>query len=499
MNAASVSASVREVGDLPSPRGLPLLGNLHQLPPATHHLTLERWAAELGTPYVFRFGTTPVTVWSDIELSHAVMRERPHRYRRYAPIERILKEFGCNGLFSIEGEAWEPQRRLVMQALSIPHIKAFYPTLAAITERLRRRWEAAARAGRVVDMMEDLKRFTVDVTSALAFGEDPNTLENEHVLIQEQLAMLLPMLMARVNSPVAYWHYVKLPRDRKFDDAMIDVHRHIRELMARTRARMREEASVEACESLLAQTPREPRNLLEAMLALRDEPGSGITDDEVAANVLTMLVAGEETTATSIAWALLFLGADDALQTRVAAHARRVLGDAAVCPGYGAMRELDLCEALCTEASRLHPVAPYLSFEPLEEVRLQGVRLPAGTKMFLLHRPAMMDPRNFGNPGRFDPDRWLHEHRHVQDASPGGAPPECPAHRGAHEQRAYLQFGAGPRVCPGRHLAAVEMRLVLSMLAANFRAQLAVDPARIHEVCAFTAVPSEMPVRLSLR
>ncbi|SAK73258.1 cytochrome P450-like protein [Caballeronia temeraria] len=484
MNAASIGASLREIDDLPSPRGLPLLGNLHQLPPATHHLTLERWAAELGTPYVFRFGPTPVTVWSDIELSHAVMRERPHRYRRYAPIENILKEFGCNGLFSIEGAAWEPQRRLVMQALSIPHIKAFYPTLAAITERLRRRWEAVAREGRVVDMTEDLKRFTVDVTSALAFGEDPNTLENEHVLIQEQLALLLPMLMSRVNAPFAYWHYVKFPRDRRFDEAMTAVHRHIRELMARTRARMREEAAIEACETPLAENARAPRNLLEAMLAMRDAPDSGITDDEVAANVLTMLVAGEETTATSIAWALLFLGSDDALYARVADSARRVLDESAVCPSYGAMRELDLCEAVCTEASRLHPVAPYLSFEPLEEVRLQGVRLPIGTKIFMLHRPAMMDPKNYADPERYDPDRWLHAHRQES---------------GAHEPRAYLQFGAGPRVCPGRHLAAVEMRLVVSMLTANFTAQLATNRADIHEVCAFTTVPSQMPMRLSLR
>jgi cytochrome P450 len=495
MNAAPVSPSWREVDDLPSPRGLPLLGNLHQLPPATHHLTLERWAAELGTPYVFRFGTTRVTVWDDIELSHAVLRERPHRYRRYAPIERILKEFGSNGLFSIEGDAWALQRRLVMQALSIPHIKAFYPTLAAITERLRRRWEAAARAGAVVDMLEDLKRFTVDVTSALALGDDPNTLENERELIQEQLAMLLPTLMARVNSPIAWWHYVKLPRDRKFDEAMVDVHRHIRELMARTRARMREEAAAEACEMPFIEINDEPRNLLEAMLAIRDAPGSGITDDEVAANVLTMLVAGEETTATSIAWALLFLGADEPLQARVATRAREVLGEAAVCPNYGAMRKLDLCEALCTEASRLHPVAPYLSLEPLEEVRLHGVRLPAGTKIFLLHRPAMLDSRNFADPQRYDPDRWLHERRASSEAPAAG----CPAPRGAHEPRAYLQFGAGPRVCPGRHLAAVEMRLVLSMLAANFTARLAVDPSRIHEVCAFTLVPSAMPMRLALR
>lgn len=99
MNATSVGAPLREVDDLPSPRGLPLVGNLHQLPPATHHLTLERWADELGTPYVFRFGTTPVTVWNDIELSHAVLRERPHRYRRYAPIENILRSSAATGSF----------------------------------------------------------------------------------------------------------------------------------------------------------------------------------------------------------------------------------------------------------------------------------------------------------------------------------------------------------------------------------------------------------------
>jgi len=473
MTAATTIAHAREIHDLPSPRGLPLIGNLHQLEPATHHLTLERWAADFGTPYVFRLGRTPVTVWSDIELSHAVLRERPHRYRRYEPIESVLKEFGCNGLFSVEGAAWLPQRRLVMQALSIPHIKAFYPTLAAITERLRRRWEASARAGRIVDMNADLKRFTVDVTSALAFGEDPNTLEREGDMIQQHLAQLLPMLMSRVNAPFAYWRYMKLPRDRQFDHAMAEVHRYIRALMARTRER--------------AHAARdEPRNLLEAMLAQRDTPGSGITDDDIAANVMTLLVAGEDTTATSIAWALLFLGDDDALQTRLSDDARHALGDAPVCPDYDAMRGLDLCEAVCTEASRLHPVAPYLSFEPLEEVRLHGVRLPAGTKMFMLNRPAMLDPRHFADAARYDPERWLREHRRE-----AGAP--------THEPRAWLQFGAGPRVCPGRHLAAVEMRLVLSMLTANFVARLATNPANIREVCAFTMVPSEMPMRLELR
>jgi cytochrome P450 len=94
----------------------------------------------------------------------------------------------------------------------------------------------------------------------------------------------------------------------------------------------------------------------------------------------------------------------------------------------------------------------------------------------------MLDEKNFVDPQRYDPYRWIRKGEH-----------------GAHDVRAYLQFGAGPRVCPGRHLASVEMRLVLSMLMANFSMELATDPANIHEVQAFTMVPSTMPVKLTVR
>ncbi|HXZ10194.1 MAG TPA: cytochrome P450, partial [Paraburkholderia sp.] len=146
MNVASSSASTvrRRIADLPCPKGLPLVGNLHQLTPEKLHLILEQWAEELGTPYRFQFGGTPVIVWTDTELVQGIMRERPHRYRRYSTLESVLEDMGGNGLFSAEGEAWEPQRRLVMQALSIPHIKAFYPALSVITERLHARWSRAA-------------------------------------------------------------------------------------------------------------------------------------------------------------------------------------------------------------------------------------------------------------------------------------------------------------------------------------------------------------------
>lgn len=470
--ASSSGVRYRQVADLPCPKGLPFFGNLHQLSPTRLHLILEQWAQEFGSPFRFQICRMPVTVWTDPELCQTIMRERPHRYRRYAPIESVLAEIGCNGLFSAEGAAWEPQRRLVMQALSIPHIKAFFPSLKAITERLHLRWQRAAAQGNIVEMTEDLKRYTVDVTSALAFGEDPRTLEKDRGVIQEHLALIFPMLMKRINAPFPYWRYLRMPRDRRLDRSLLEVHRYVHDMMRRARERMRDEPA------------ESPRHLLEAMLAMRDAPASGLTDEQVSANVLTLLLAGEDTTANSIAWTLLYVATNPALQQRLFDSACGVLGSAPVCPDYGSLKQLDLFEAVCTETGRLRPVAAVNSFEPLEDVCLADIMLPAGTKMFFLNRPATVDARNFSNPLQFDPDRWLHDGHHAREA---------------HESHAYLQFGAGPRVCPGRHLASVEMRLVLSMLMSNFSVRMAVDPDTIKEVAAFTMVPSTMPLHLSAR
>ncbi len=474
MNAVAQSGKrVRQVADLPCPKGLPLLGNLLQLAPSRLHLILERWAAELGSPYRFQMGSIPVTVWTEHELIQSIMRERPHRYRRYQPIGDVLDEIGANGLFSAEGAAWEPQRKLVMQAMSIPNIRAFYPTLAGITERLRQRWLRAAASGATVEMTDDLKRYTVDVTSALAFGDDPRTLEQEHGAIQEHLEQILPAVMWRINSLVPYWRLIKLPGDRKLERTLAQVHGYVRAMMARARERMRDDPS------------ETPRNLLEAMLVQQQADGSTISDAQIGANVLTLLLAGEDTTADSIAWTLPYLAADTALQRELGRQADAAFGTAGVCPDYATLKELDLFEAICTEATRLRPVASIHSFEPLEDVRVGDVDLPKGTRMFFLARPAMLDEKNFVDPARYDPYRWMRK--------------QGQANEGAHDVRAYLQFGAGPRVCPGRHLASVEMRLVLSMLMKEFSIELATDIANIDEVQAFTMVPSTMPVRLMPR
>lgn len=384
-------------------------------------------------------------------------------------MESVAAELGGNGLFSSEGKAWEPQRRLVMSALSVSNVKAFYPTLAAITERFLVRLQNAAKENRTLEMTDELKRYTVDASSTLVFGEDPHTLERERGIIQEQLAHLPPALMRRISAPFPYWHYITLPKDRRLAKAMVEVHAYVQKMIERARERMR------------AAPDAPPRNLLEAMLAAHDAPGSAVTDELVAANVLTLLLAGEDTTANAIAWALSYIAVEQPLQQRLFDEAHVALGASSVCPAYDALRHLDLSEAVCSEALRLRPVAAIQTFEPLSDVCLAGVALPAGTRMLFLTRPAMLDARHFAHPELFNPDRW----KHPRDSS-----------EGAHDQKAYLAFGAGPRVCPGRYLAGVEMRLVISMMMKHFRIELAVDPAEIKEVSAFTMVPNRLPLRL---
>jgi cytochrome P450 len=416
-------------------------------------------------------GPKKAFVCSDPELLQTALRERPERYRRYSPIEAVISEMGANGLFSVEGEAWRPQRRLIMQALASTHFRAFFPALQAITERLYKHWRRAAAAGEVTDMTHDLVRYTVDVTTALAFGEDPNTIDQSGNAIQDHLARVFPMLMARINAPFPLWRFVKLPRDHRFEHSLAAVKLHIDGLIERARRRLRDEAV------------QSPRNVLEAMLVAGDAPNSGITDAVISANVMTLLLAGEDTTAHTLAWTMPFLCADPQLQVRLHYAAAEVLGTENVCPSFEDLRRLDLFEACANEATRLKPIVPLIFLEPLEDVVLGDVALPAGTPLFFVLRPAMIDEAHFGRPELFLPQRWATGHEQVQP----------------HDTRAYAQFGAGPRICPGRHLAAVELRLVLSMLARNFSMELAVDPATIEEVLAFTMMPSTMPVRLKSR
>jgi cytochrome P450 len=212
------------------------------------------------------------------------------------------------GLFGAEGDMWRRQRRMVMASFDPAHVKHYFPSLSRVAGRLAKRWQPAAEGGHAIDLQADLMRYTIDTIAGLAFGAEVNTLQSDHEVIQRHLDKIFPALFRRLLAPLPYWRWVNLPADRALARSIVEVDAAVK-------------ASLPGARALRADPARRarPHDLLEAMLAAADEPGSGIDDDQVAGNVLTMLLAGEDTTANTIAWMITCCGA---IQPSSARHRR---------------------------------------------------------------------------------------------------------------------------------------------------------------------------------
>jgi cytochrome P450 len=465
------TAPRRTLQDLPGPKGLPFLGNLLQLDLNQLHRILEQWAQDYGPVYQFRIAHKPVVAITDADLIGEVLRKRPDTYRRLDTIEPVLKEMGINGVFSAERDHWYRQRRIAMQALNQAHLRQFFATLQRVTGRLKARWDRAIATGGIVEAQKDLTRYTIDVTANLAFGYDVNTLDREGDELQRHLERVFPMINRRINSPFPYWHFVKLPADRALDESLSFIQQSIRQFIAHSRERLARDPELAA----------HPTNFLEAMLAARDVEGSEFTDEEISGNVLTMLLGGEDSTASTMAWMFHFLMEHPDVQTRMQAEVDEVLGKDEMLVDYRDHERLSYIEAVAFETMRLKSVFPVLFLGTNQDVELGGTSIPAGTAIFLLTRQCALQEEAFSAPDQFQPERWL--------ASQAGS-------QSGHNAKAFVPFGAGPRFCPGRNLALLEIKAVMAMLCRNFAITKPAQAEPVEERFGFLMAPKDLSVNM---
>jgi cytochrome P450 len=462
--------AVRSIDDLPGPKRLPLLGNALQVRPDTLHLTVEDWAARYGPLFRFDIGTRKIVVVGNAETLNALLRDRPDGYRRWREILQITEEVGQVGVFAAEGDDWRRTRRLAVTALNSNHLQRYFEIVSTCTERLYGRLRAAAEAGQGFEIGQALSAFTVDVTSALAFGHDLNTLERGDDELQGHLHHVFHMTNRRIFFSFPYWRYFKLPPDRALDRSMEAIEVAVRGFMEETRRRI----------AVRPELREEPENFLESMIAAQETEGT-FSDAEIMGNVFTLLLAGEDTTSHSMAWTIWSLARRPAIQAKWAEEAREVLGDQPYATEYDTVEGFRYGEGVLRESMRLTPVAPISGLEPLADTEVEGVHIPAGTRLFLLHRYAGL--QSTVRAGEFVPERWLDEEE------------ELPV----PDQKSFLTFGAGPRFCPGRNLAFLEAKTALGMIARNFEIEL--DPAAppVTEFLGFTMSPKGLRVRLRER
>src|SRR5262249_11052894 len=307
---------------------------------------------------------------------------------------------------------------------------------------------------------------------------DINTLESDEEVIQTHLDKVFPALHRRLLSPFPYWRWFHFGAERELVGHLRELHRAVQGFIAMARKRMDADPSLRA----------RPRNLIEAMIAARDVEGSGLRDADVAGNVLTMLLAGEDTTANTLAWMIWLLSRHPEALRRARDEVSGVIGAQALPTQYEQLSALAYVEGCAHETMRLKPVAPLQMIQAARDSVVAGIRIPAGQLVMLLMRPAATDERHFPVPQAFDPARWLTSHEH--DAAPVRA--------AASAKRVSMPFGAGPRLCPGRYLAMQEIKMAIAMLLGGFEVESVAtrEGGEPREHMSFTMAPTGLRMRL---
>jgi cytochrome P450 len=201
-------------------------------------------------------------------------------------------------------------------------------------------------------------------------------------------------------------------------------------------------------------TSSSDNDLLARLLAARDEEsGAGMSDRQLRDEMMTLFLAGHETTANALTWTIYLLSQHPDVGERLGLELDTVLGGRA--PTSADLPKLTYTEMVVRESMRLYPPAPGFAREPVEDVTIGGYAVPKGSLISILTTVLHRDERFFPDPERFDPDRFA-----------AGWMDRIPRY-------AYLPFGGGPRVCIGNGFAMMEARLILATLAQRYRFTLA--------------------------
>ncbi len=364
-----------------------------------------------------------------------ILLDNAANYAKTEITRRLLEPGLGRGLLTSEGDTWRRHRRIMAPSFDHRSIVAYAPLMTEIAEDLAAQWDTLP-AGGEVDVAAAMMHATLHIISRTMFSSDSDEIVDivergvEHYQSEIRPGLIdlleLPQWLSRLTS----W---RRP-ERVFSefDKMID-----RLLTARGRA-----GDGEA-----------PKDLLARLLAARDEEtGGGMTMQEVRNQVVTIFMAGHETTALALTWTWYLLSQHPAAQAKLHAELAAVLGGRT--PRHEDLGKLRYTRMVLEESMRLYPPAHTLSRAALDDDEVLGRRIPARAQIlivpWLLHR----NPKLWDRPGEFDPERF------------------APERAGSRHRFAYIPFGAGQRICIGAAFAMAEAMLLLATIAQRYRLRL---------------------------
>lgn len=372
--------------------------------------------------------------------------------KRHSAFQRLSLLLG-DALLTSEGERWRRQRRLVQPAFARPRLIEYSAVMADEAEKLL----ARLPRGTTVDISREMNALTLRIVTRTLFGQElVENGETGQAMRDLNRWFAVPPLFLRI-VPGAQ---ARLERAMALLDERINL-------------------LIDAKREQLTREPERCSDLLSALLTARDEDGAPLSARELRDQLLTLYLAGHETTSQALTFTFYLLSQHPHAQETLHAELARVL--AGRTPTYADLERLPYTEQVVKEALRLYPPAPVIPRRASEDTTLGPYAVPGGSEVvlwsYLIHR----DPRYYPQPERFLPERFA---------------PDAEATR---PKGAYLPFGAGQRACIGQAFAMIEAQLIVATLCAQLRFEYAGrGPLRVR--AGVTISPrGGMPMRLYSR
>lgn len=404
--------------------------------------TYERAMAASGDLFRFRVGPPRVGFQFDAvfrpEGAHEVLASKSSRYVKEAPVYTELARLIGPGLITTDGDLWRRDRRILQPVFTRRRVTSYVDVISAGAADLVSWWATGDRNddGHVVDLHAGAMRYALHVLSHTLFGDDVGS---AGPVIREALPVLSEHATRRGLSPMpspAWWPSSANRRAERLRRALWEM---VDDLVAQRRDRDSE------------------ADLLSLLLTARDpETGAALDDDAVRAHALTILLAGHETTGSSLAFTLHLLGRHQAVQDRVRQEVTEVLGDGGITAEN--VEGLHYTAQVVDEALRLYPPAHTLVRQADAESELCGRSIPRGRIVAVSVWGIHHNPAVWRDPHRFDPDRF------------GGA-----QERSSGDRYTHLPFGGGPHACIGRFLAIAELLASVATVVRDYRLQSLVE------------------------
>jgi cytochrome P450 len=429
-----MQAATLPLASAPGPRGAPLFGSLFDAWRDPLKL-LSEGARDHGDVVRFRFGSFQYVLVSGLsEIQHVLVKNQKNyvKSKSYQGVKLVLG----NGLLTSEGEFWRRQRRLAQPAFHAQRLRGLAATMARLTADAVARWQALPDSGRTLNIHDEMYRLTFRIVGQTLCSSD---VEGDAQAIGDALTIAVQYANDYVEQLVRLPPWFPLPKNFRFRRALATLDSLVYRMIEEHRAESDHES-----------------DLLGMLMSATDEgSGEGMTTKQLRDEVMTLVLAGFETTANALTWTLYLLSKHPDAARRLEEEAVRVLAGGAAT--FEDLPRLEFTERVLQESMRLYPPAWCFERAAVEADEVGGYAIPAGTTIavcpYVLHR----NPSYWDDAETFDPDRFL------------------PERSTARSRFAYLPFGDGPRVCIGKGFAMMEAKIVLAMIAGAFRLKLASD------------------------